>query len=307
MSHIFCIIDGMTDPSFRAADYPHLNSIRLTRYQKTVPDGCAAESLTCILTLLGVDHIPPHLRGYVEALGAGIVPNADDLVVRTSWFGVRDGLCTAPVDAPDFIMAPAQVDYHSLGGYKSLLVLKGMAGEIEQICTVPPYGVHNQPVEKMRPSGSALLARLFEDNRTETLCMIPWGQSRAAAVAPFAQRAAVVCGADIVRGIARLLGMDVVPVAGADGDVHTDLAAKTQAALRAAADYPFVLLHINGADEASHRRDAAEKRRFLTEVDRLVIRPLLDSPHRITVTADHSTDPQTGTHGGTEQPVFERE
>lgn len=42
--------------------------------------------------------------------------------------------------------------------------------------------------------------------------------------------------------------------------MDTDLDAKTEAALRAAERCPFVLLHINGADEAAHRHDSAERR-----------------------------------------------
>lgn len=45
--------------------------------------------------------------------------------------------------------------------------------------------------------------------------------------------------------------MELFPVKGATGDVDTDLDAKTEAALRAAERCPFVLLHINGADEAA--------------------------------------------------------
>ena len=75
----------------------------------------------------------------------------------------------------------------------------------------------------------------------------------------------------------------------------------------AAEQTPFVLLHINGADEAAHRRDAAEKRAFLQKVDHVVLAELLASRHRITVVSDHGTDPETGQHRGGPQPYYRKQ
>ncbi len=76
----------------------------------------------------------------------------------------------------------------------------------------------------------------------------------------------------------------------------TDLDAKTEAALRAAERCPFVLLHINGADEAAHRHDSAEKETFLRRVDDRVLSRLLASEHEIMVASDHGADPKSGVH-----------
>ena len=84
----------------------------------------------------------------------------------------------------------------------------------------------------------------------------------------------------------------------------TDLDAKTEAALRAAERCPFVLLHINGADEAAHRHDSAEKETFLRRVDDRVLSRLLASEHEIMVASDHGADPESGAHLGGPQPFF---
>lgn len=94
------------------------------------------------------------------------------------------------------------------------------------------------------------------------------------------------------------------PGKGATGDVDTDLDAKTEAALRAAERYPFVLLHINGADEAAHRHDSAEKETFLRRVDDRVLSRLLASEHEIVVASDHGADPESGAHLGGPQPFL---
>ena len=69
-------------------------------------------------------------------------------------------------------------------------------------------------------------------------------------------------------------------------------------------NYPFVLLHINGADEAAHRHDSAEKETFLRRVDDRVLSRLLASEHEIVVASDHGADPESGAHLGGPQPFF---
>ena len=88
---------------------------------------------------------------------------------------------------------------------------------------------------------------------------------------------------EILHCVLRLLGV-------------TDLDAKTEAARRAAERCPFVLLHINGADEAAHRHDSAEKETFLRRVDDRVLSRLLASEHEIMVASDHGADPESGAH-----------
>ena len=62
MSHILCVVDGMTDAAFTAADYPHLSAMECAGRVDTTQGG-RTESLNCILHLLGQTWVPPHLRG----------------------------------------------------------------------------------------------------------------------------------------------------------------------------------------------------------------------------------------------------
>lgn len=303
MSRIFCVIDGMTDPKFDPGTYRHLSEMQLLREEDTSPN-TEAETLNCVLYLLGVRNIPAHLRGYVEALGAGISVKQSDLILRGSWFALdKDGCCTVPCAAPPVIPRTGCL-YHPLGEYKCLLIFPDMAQDVDSILTFSPYACAGQKAENLCPKGNDLLRDTFREFLSDDKCLIPWGQSIAAQLPPFPQRAAVISGKSTVKGIARLLGMDLIEVPGATGDVDTDLSAKTDAALSAAEQYPFVLLHINGADEAAHRRDTAQKHAFLSQTDTLVLSKLLASPHEILVASDHGADPETGLHIGGSQPVF---
>ena len=304
MSKILCIVDGMTDPGFRPAEYPNLSSMGQPQYLDTT-QGSEAESFGCILRLLGVKTIPPYLRGYAEALENGIPVGNNDLVFRGSWFALDgQGRCTVPVPGPEVPPAPFGCRYYSLGQYKSLLVFPEMAGFVSKITSYPPFLCGGQEAVRLCPKGCLEVSRVFTQLLGKERCLIPWGQAVFTKMDPYPQKAAVVCGTPIVKGIARLLNMDLIPVMGATGDVDTDLNAKACAALEGAETYPFVLLHINGADEAAHRKKSGEKRSFLHKVDEMILPKLLSSGHEIHVAADHGTDPVSGLHLGDSQPVF---
>ncbi len=304
MSRIFCIIDGMTDSGFQVSRYPNLAGMALTRYIDTC-QGHAPESLGCILRLLGVKRVPENLRGYAEALGAGIPVGEDDLILRGSWFGTdANGRCTVPIAAPEVLEDLDDCRYYPLEQYKSLLVFPHKASEIHKIRTYPPYVCIGQKTVDLCPEGSPALEAVYRKYCRNDCCLIPWGQSVPAKLPRFPEPAAVVCGTGVVKGIAGLLHMELMDVPGATGDVDTDLEGKITAALRAAQTYPFVLLHINGADEASHRKDLKQKDQFLQRVDRL-LPSLLQSGHEISVVSDHGTDPGNGAHMGFPQPMYE--
>lgn len=302
MSRILCIIDGMTDPQFDTRAYPNLASMRLSHYIDTTC-GHDAESFGCILRILGVKDVPVHSRGYAEALGADIPIGENDLVLRGSWYGLdEEGRCTAPIPAPKHISG--EYSYYSLGDYKSLIVFPGEAGSVHRITTHPPYDCLGKPAAQLCPQGSEAVKEVFQSNLQKDRCLLLWGQSAPSVLDPFPMKAAVVCHATVVKGIARLLGMTVLDTEGATGDTDTDLVSKGNTALKAAQEFPFVLLHINGADEASHRKNPSEKAMFLKKVDELVLSGLLQSEHEIVVVSDHGTDPIKGLHLGKNQPVF---
>ena len=202
MSRILCVIDGMTDPHFQVERYGHLASMGSVRYVDTC-GGFPPETLHCVLRLLGVTDLPVHLRGYVEALGAGIPVRPDDLLLRGSCYTLDgEGCCTMPCCAPAKVEDPA-FTYYRLGGYQALLVFPHMAHTVNNIVTQIPSGGQRA----LCPQGSLVLRHAFERLLTKERCMLLWGQSVPVALPPFPQKSAVICGKELVKGIARLLHM----------------------------------------------------------------------------------------------------
>ena len=306
MGGILCIFDGMTDGGFFFADYPYFSRCLASGAQgllETTPPGRSPESLGCILTLTGVpaDELGAFSRGWIEALGQGVPFDRGDLLVRTTCVALdgagRIGEATAQPET-------AEPGLHRIGSYQGLLVVPGAAQSLADIETFPPYEHPGAFARDLVPRGSALLRDFTLRNITADRALIPWGQAAPGQPRPKDARICFVCGAPIVRGIARALGADLVVPPGATGDVDTDLAAKLTAALAAARTHEFVVLHLNGADEASHRRDRAEKAAFLRRADEIIVRGLLTDGGPALLCADHGADPATGAHLGGPQPFL---
>lgn len=136
--------------------------------------------------------------------------------------------------------------------------------------------------------------------------VLPWAPSAVQTLPKHPVKAAVVCGTNVIKGIAKALNMQLITCGKMTGDVDTDLEEKLSAALKAAREYPFVLLHIGGCDEASHRMNIAQKEQFLMEIDRVILSALLRTNHTIEVVSDHGANPATGKHMGGKQPLFLR-
>jgi 2,3-bisphosphoglycerate-independent phosphoglycerate mutase len=112
----------------------------------------------------------------------------------------------------------------------------------------------------------------------------------------------VVGATSLVRALGLRTGFRPAPLLRATGDTDTDLPekmARVEEGLRGSCSR--ILLHIEGADMASHRRDPEEKRVFLERMDREVFSRLLQwfGEGRLTslsVTSDHQSSPVTGNH-----------
>ena len=104
---------------------------------------------------------------------------------------------------------------------------------------------------------------------------------------------------DLVRGIGRLAGLDVIDVPGATGGLDTDYGAKARAALAALEDHDLVWVHVEAPDEAGHMGDLREKVRAIERVDAEVLAPIMagcgERPG-VLVVPDHLTPLRTRTH-----------
>lgn len=117
---------------------------------------------------------------------------------------------------------------------------------------------------------------------------------------------AVITAVDLARGLAMLIGFDLIDVPGATGFVDTNYQGKASAAIQALDKYDLVLVHIEAPDEASHSGSADLKKKAIEQIDKHIVGPVLDALQtyenwRILVAPDHPTPVSTKAHSS--EPV----
>jgi 2,3-bisphosphoglycerate-independent phosphoglycerate mutase len=133
----------------------------------------------------------------------------------------------------------------------------------------------------------------------------PWGQGRAPQMPSFFERrkktGAVIAGVDVIRGLGRLTGLEIVDVPGATGYFDTDYYAKARYAVAALDRHDFVWVHVEAPDEAGHLGSIDEKIKAIENVDTLVVGSMLDGlkkldDFRMLIVPDHATPIATRGH-----------
>jgi 2,3-bisphosphoglycerate-independent phosphoglycerate mutase len=141
----------------------------------------------------------------------------------------------------------------------------------------------------------------------------PWGQGRAPRMTPFSVKrgmtGAVIAGVDVIRGLGRLTGLEVVNVPGATGYFDTDYSAKAAHALAALKRHPFAWIHVEAPDEAGHLGSIDEKIKAIEAIDERIVGPVVEGLRkldqcRILVVPDHATPVSTRGHKGVPVPYL---
>jgi len=115
--------------------------------------------------------------------------------------------------------------------------------------------------------------------------------------------AALVTGCNTVAGLGQMFGMHVIREPAFTADANTDVRGKLAAARDALAGYPLVYVHIKATDLFSHDFQPRGKRDFIERVDR-AMEIFDDSGAALALTADHTTNSNTGAHSAEPVPVF---
>ncbi len=313
----------------------------------TVPPGFTPGTDVASLSLFGYDPQEYYTgRAPIEAAARGLTVGPDEIIFRCNFVTVLDGRMRdftaghiAQAEADQLIAelnvaarrgdAPlAGCVFHAGVSYRNLMIASG-AAEFDVKCA-PPHDIPNRPVAEHQPRGRGQervlgimghAARLLADHpvnrgrrgagREPVTGIWLWGQGRPKPlplfVDRFGLRGAVITAVDIIRGLAVLMGMDLIHVPGATGYIDTDYGAKGQAAVQALDRYDLVAVHVEAADEAGHLGNAAEKVKALERIDELIVGPVLEKLRsggdwRILVAPDHPTPCTTTAHDATPPP-----
>lgn len=137
-----------------------------------------------------------------------------------------------------------------------------------------------------------------------------WGEGVRKNLMPFTEKyglkGAMISAVDLLKGIGKFTGMDVISVPGATGYIDTNFSGKAQAAIKALkSGADFVYIHVEAPDECGHRFEVANKVRSIELIDELILGPVLEAfesePLRVLICPDHPTPLELRTH--TNAPV----
>jgi len=138
--------------------------------------------------------------------------------------------------------------------------------------------------------------------------IIPRGAGAVPNVQPFGEKYGLkpVCIAEtgLIKGIAKIAGMELVDIEGATGGIDTNLENIKNGIIETASkDYDFMLINIDGADEAGHDGQVEEKIKFIEKVDAVIEELMRIEDVYFILTADHSTPISTMDHTGDPVPI----
>ncbi len=326
-----------------AANIPNMDRISREGRQgivRTVPKGFEPGSDVAQMSLLGYDPKRYYSgRAPIEAVARGIELSASDWVFRCNLVTIADGkmadhsaghISTEEggrlIKELDSELGSEKICFYAGVGYRHLLVFKGYDFDVK---TYPPHDYIGKAGNKILPRGKGadvlidLMARSQQffaehdinkvrqdlgENQVSSIWL--WGQGRRAQMESFKKRfglaGAAITAVDLVRGLAKLVGFDLIEVAGATGFVDTNYRGKGEAAINALEKYDLVFVHIEAPDEAGHNGSVELKKEAVERIDELVVGPVYDALRRyenwrILVLPDHPTPISSKAHSA--EPV----
>lgn len=299
---------------------------------RTIPKGCEAGSDIANMSILGYDPKRYYTgRGALEAMSMGIDLKKTDIAYRCNLVTIQDGimydfsaghissnegeqlLTSLQKEIPE-VMIKSGINYRNLlvipngKGSKSTpphdIVGKSITGYLPtggdgqfliHCMDISRKVFANHPVNEVRKSsGKSLVTQIW-----------PWSGGKKPSLprftTKFGKRGGIISAVDLLNGIGRCIGMEIIKVPGATGYLDTDYQAKARYALNSIRNLDFLYLHVEAPDEAGHLGSIEEKVRAIEQVDGLVGTILDGFDGVVAVLPDHPTPIRVKTH--TTDPV----
>ncbi|MFQ5807710.1 MAG: phosphoglycerate mutase, partial [Phycisphaerae bacterium] len=247
----------------------------LSAYGRGLDIGPREQAFCCNLVTVIEGHLRDFTAGFISATEAAPLVDALNAAFRSEGFR-----------------------FYACRGYRNLCVWENTGG-LPKLHTTPPDQILNQPIKRHMPPGRASRPLYSLMLRAETLLrehdvnlvrqdlgenpatsIWLWGDGPLPALPPFGEqhgvRGGLVAGSDVVRGVGRLIGWEVLDVPGASGLPDTDYPAKGRAAVAAVDSFDLVCVHVQAPHTLGILGQVAAKTRALEAIDREIVAPLLE-------------------------------
>ncbi len=280
-------------------------------------------------------------RGPLEAANIGVDLREEDVAFRCNLVTESDGRmidysaghisnkeAKILVEAIDKALGSEKIKFYPGISYRHLMVLRTSSREealkIAKIKHVPPHDILGKDISSNLPQGegSDILIELMKrskdllekndinkvridlgENPANMIWL--WGQGVMPKMPLFSEiygvTGSIISAVDLIKGIGKLVGLEVINVPGATGYYDTNFKGKGEYALKSLKDKDFVFVHVEAADEAGHNGDIRAKITAIENFDKFVVGTIwkeLKSKEdfRIMVLPDHATPISVRTH-----------
>ena len=312
----------------------------------TLPEGFPTSSDVANMSVLGGD-LATELcgRGPLEAASQGIEMGPDDVFFRMNLVTVAPDGTLADFSGGHVGAAEQQeaiallnekiadgwkghdgewIRFHAGVSYRNLLQLHGAAFSGREVAYDKPDDNSGNPVAEHLPRAKSpegeYTAKVLCDVTARAATVLAgrsangvwlWSGGKAGAIhsvsGKYGIKGAIVAAVDVINGLGRTMGLDVIKVQGATGYIDTNYEGKADAAIKAIKDgYDFVYVHIEATDEVSHAQDLKLKLKTIEDFDsRLIgrVRAALGDSVAYCVLPDHPVPVRLGKHTRTPVPV----
>ena len=303
---------------------------------RTVPLEMEPSSACACMSVLGYDpKVYYQGRAGIEARSMGIPVDEGEVVFRCNLVATRDGKMwdyssghISTEEAQPLISALNQglgndsIHFYPGVSYRHICKLKGCEDTLLATCT-PPHDIPGKSISQFMPKGegSDLLRELMKRSESilrkhpvnierqsrgdipATVIWLFWGSGQIPDMPAFKSiygvRAAMTSGVDLLCGLARMVGMDVLEIAGVTDGPDNDYAAQASGALEALKEHDLVVIHVEAPDEAAHSGSVSDKVEAIQWVDGEVVSRFRSWPQnslRVLIMPDHPTPIKSRTH-----------
>ncbi|MBQ3596472.1 MAG: cofactor-independent phosphoglycerate mutase [Clostridia bacterium] len=310
---------------------------------KTVPEGMKPGSDVANLSVLGYDVKSCYTgRSPLEAASIGIelketfVTARANLVTLTNEPNFEDKTMV-DYSAGEISTDEAKVLIDYLAEHLNTQKFKFYAGISYRHCLVidngviagdltPPHDITGKPIKDHLPTsevGKEYLelmkksVELLKDHpinlerikqgKNPASSLWFWGEGTKPSLDNYKEKygvdGAIISAVDLLKGIGKLSGLQVIEVQGATGNYDTNFTGKARACIDALnSGKDFVYIHMEAPDECGHHGDSEHKIYSIEQIDQKVVGPVLSAleksgePFKILVCPDHPTPLSLKTH-----------
>ena len=280
-------------------------------------------------------------RGPLEAANIGIELGEDEIAFRCNLVTVNNNVMAdysaghiADKESQDLVeclnvkLGTERIRFYHGKSYRNLVVIKTRSQDelsdlMKTSCT-PPHDITGSSIANHCPrgKGSEVLMKLMDDSRpilekheinkvrvdlgeNPANMIWLWGQgtdpNMPSFKGMFGLDGSVISAVDLVNGIGKLVGLELIQVPGATGYYDTNYQGKGECAVKSLKTKDFVFVHVEAPDEAGHNGDMRAKITAIENFEKFVVGAVWnflkdEKDYRMMVLSDHATPVSVKTH-----------